>query len=120
MKMPEPFAVDAQLLSEVRALIGRLVARSSSSAFTVPATEFPAWLAALGKGAFYAHTTKSGMRFIRAGYAVIGDWKDPDAPIVTVTCDQPPAPWVTFPETEGDRRYLFRYNISTGNAETSR
>lgn len=111
-QLPTPFAVDAQLLRDVQALIQHSAARSSHTSFTVPTAEFPAWLAALGKDSFYAHTTKSGSRFIRAGYAVIGDSTDANAPMVSVTCDTPPAPWVSFPETEGDRRYMFRYTTN--------
>lgn len=108
---PAPFTVDPDLVRELQHLVQVLVSHSNHTALTVPTSQFPAWLVALGRESFYAHTTKNGLRFIRAGYVVIGD--DPaNSPMVSVNCDTPPAPWVSFPETEGDRRYVFRYTTN--------
>lgn len=110
-QLPAPFVLDPEFIHDLQALIQQAATRSSHTTFNVPPAEFPAWLAALGKDSFYAHTTRSGSRFIRAGYAVIGD-DTATAPMVSVTCDTPPAPWVSFPEAEGDRRYKFRYTTN--------
>lgn len=110
-QLPTVFTISAELVKELQDLARAVAAHSSYTMLTVPAADFPAWLAALGRESFYAHTTRSGSRFIRSGYAVIG----PDtlkAPMLSVSCDTPPAPWVSFPETEGDRRYMFRYTTN--------
>lgn len=121
-QLPAPFVVNPDLVQELQALIQHMVSRSRATNLTVPATDFPAWLVALGKDDFHAQTTKGGAQFIRSGYAWIGD--DPvTAPMVSVTCDTPPAPWVSFPETEGDRRYMFRYTtnpLSHNETESSK
>jgi hypothetical protein len=109
-QLPPPFEVSADLVRDLKALIADLTNRSRSSAVTVPAVDFPAWLVALGKEHFYAQTMRSGQTFIRSGYAWVGD--PVDGPMLSVTCDTPPAPWVSFPETEGDRRYVFRYTTN--------
>lgn len=111
IQIPPPFEVSAALVQEIRTFISDCIRMSRHTALIVPTADFPAWLVALGKDDFHAHMSKSGHRFVRAGYAFIGD--DPvTAPMLSVTCDTPPAPWVSFPETEGDRRYMFRYTTN--------
>lgn len=120
-QLPAPFEVSAELVADILALIMALTSRSRSSAVTVPAAEFPAWLVALGKEDFYANTSRSGMRFVRSGYVIMGD-DQVNGPMLSVTCDTPPAPWVSFPETEGDRRYMFRYTtkpLATNETESN-
>lgn len=117
-QLPAPFEVRESLVRELRHLIQSIAARSSMTYLTVPAAEFPAWLLALGRESFYAHTMRSGQKFIRAGYAVIGD-NPTESPMVSVTCDTPPAPWVSYPEDEGNRRYMFRYNLLSDNEKES-
>lgn len=108
---PTIFEVNAALVREIKTLIRDITNRSRSSAVTVPAEDFPAWLVALGKEHFYAQTMRSGQTFIRSGYAWVGD--PVTGPMLSVTCDTPPAPWVSFPDTEGDRRYVFRYETNS-------
>lgn len=110
-QLPPPFSVDPGLVQELQRLIREVTRHSRHTTVTVPAADFPAWLVALGKTDFHAQTTKSGANFIRSGYAWVGD--DPvNSPMLSVTCDTPPAPWVSFPQTEGDRRYMFRFTMN--------
>lgn len=109
-QLPPPFEVNPDLVRELQELVQALTGRSRSSSLTVPAADFPAWLVALGKKDFHAQTTKGGQQFVRSGYTWIGD--PVDGPMLSVTCDTPPAPWVSFPATEGDRRYMFRYTTN--------
>ena len=110
-QLPAPFQVDPDLVRTLKELVGLVVARSRHTTLTVPAADFPAWLVALGKEDFHAQTTRNGGMFIRSGYTLVGE--DPiNSPMVSVTCDTPPAPWVHFPRTEGDRRYMFRYTTN--------
>lgn len=117
-QLPAPFEVNADLVRELQALIRNLASRSTFTSLTVPAADFPAWLAALGKEDFHAQRSRSGKTFIRAGYTLVGE--DPiNSPMLSVTCDTPPAPWVSFPEGEGTRRYMFRHTlISTNETES--
>jgi hypothetical protein len=118
-QLPPVFVVNPDLVHELKAFILDATNRSRSSTFTVPAEDFPAWLVALGKDDFHAQTTKSGQTFIRSGYAWVGD--PVDGPMLSVTCDTPPAPWVSFPTGEGSRRYMFRYTtnpLSTNETES--
>lgn len=117
-QLPAPFMVSVALVEDIKALVQNLASRSRSSNLTVTPAEFPAWLVALGKEDFHAQRTRSGMTFVRAGYTLIGD--DPvNSPMVSVTCDTPPAPWVSFPGGEGTRRYMFRYNLLSDNETES-
>jgi hypothetical protein len=109
-QLPAPFMINPDLVRELQAFVLELTNRSRSSTVTVPAADFPAWLVALGKDDFHAQRTKSGQTFVRSGYAWVGD--PVDGPMLSVTCDTPPAPWVSFPEAEGDRRYMFRYTMN--------
>lgn len=105
-----PFRVHHELVARLEALIQELAQRSRMTTLTVPAEEFPAWLVVLGKEDFHATVGKNGNQWIRSGYALLGE--DPaTAPMMSVSCDTPPAPWVAFPSAEGDRRYMFRYEL---------
>lgn len=103
------FTVRQADVDAIRELIEAVTKRSNHTAVTVPAADFAAWLVAMGKEAFYTHMSANGLTWTRAGYQVFGD---PTAgPMLSVTCDGVPAPWVTFPNTEGSRRFMFHYEM---------
>ena len=112
-QLPAPFVVNPELVRDIQALLQNLATRSRYTTLTVSVDEFPAWLVALGRDDFHAYMSKNGHRFISSGMAHIVKTVRPDEMrIVSVSCDTPPAPWVSFPEAEGDRRYMFRYTTN--------
>lgn len=114
-EMPQ-FVVDMEVVRACEALIQHVIRHSSHTTLNVPAHEFPAWLVALGKKDFHAQVTRGGVKFVRAGYTWFAggeiDSTGAGGPILSVMCNEPPAPWVTFPAAEGDRRYMFHYTTN--------
>jgi hypothetical protein len=107
-----PFVVDPVLLGQLHDLIGHLRDRSRYTTMTVPAAEFPTWCAALDVESFYTYRTKAGNAWVGTKTThLVSTTTDSEYRMLSVACDTPPAPWVEFPRSEGDRRYMFKYEL---------
>jgi hypothetical protein len=104
-----PFRIRPAFLDELRALAHALTRRSRYTTMDVPAEDFPTWCAALGVDAFHTYTTKSGNSWVTTHTVHLVDTAvESEMRMLSVQCGTPPAPWVQFPNGEGDRRYIFR------------
>jgi hypothetical protein len=134
MTTPEPFAVDRGLVSELTEFIQNAVARATYVRFDVPAPDFPVWCAALGVESFTAYRGKNGHTWVSTQHSYVmcgqpevhqnGALRDGQYPgcqheyrLVSVGCDTPPAPWVQYPGGEGDRRYMFKFEVKEAESE---
>lgn len=109
MKDDYTFVVDPGVVAEIRRDIAAIAKRSRYTVLHVLPEEFTAWCVALEREYFYTHTSKNGHRWCSSGIAhVIKTEVTDEYRMVSVSCDTPPADWVTFPAGEGDRRWRFR------------
>jgi hypothetical protein len=108
------FTVDGDAVLQVKHLIGELVKHARWTQMNVSTADFPVWCAALGVNSFLSFRRKAGHTWVSTGttHLVTTDNQD-EYRMVSVNCDQAPADWVTFPDGEGDRRWMFK--VDTGD-----
>jgi hypothetical protein len=121
MNQVAPFVVSHELVAELAHLASVISGRSRYTTMSVPAEEFPAWCAALKVQSFYAHRLKNGNRWVSTNIVhTVDTTVSAEMRMLSVQCDTPPAPWVEFPNGEGDRRYMFKSTMDNENETESK
>lgn len=110
------FTVDPDKVLQVKHLIGELIKHARWTQLNVSTDDFPVWCAALGVDSFLSFRRRSGHTWVSTGttHQVTTD-NESEFRMVSVNCDRAPAHWVTFPDGEGDRRWMFKVNNNEGD-----